>query len=419
MKRKVRNIIIWSAVGVVVLLLAAFGVYKAISGRRIDVTQVAMLYTTYWGDNETRSGNVTSDSSMQLYLTNEQIVKEVFVNKGDTVAEGDKLFEYDISLQQLELLGKEIEIETIQGNITALNNEIEGLKKMTPVEDKPEPVTEPRVEDESGEGLEDDIEPVPEDTEAEGYTAEEIAEKIDEKSREVKSLKIDLELAKLDYEKAKSSLGDGIVYSTINGTISELEDAEQAKSEGKPFMTVTGEQGYYIKSSLNEFDLNKIKVGDIVSVYSYETDVTCEGKVIDISSIPSQSNDYWSSGNNNVSYYPVTISVDANASFRNGDYVELTLQAPTESTDTIYLDKAYVREENGQKYVFAVGENNKLEKRYIETGKSLWDSYIEIKSDNLTIDDYIAFPYDKNAKEGVTANIKIEEYIDGGEMVYR
>jgi hypothetical protein len=46
-------------------------------------------------------------------------------------------------------------------------------------------------------------------------------------------------------------------------------------------------------------------------------------------------------------------------------------------------------------------ENGRLKQQYVNTGKSLWGYYIEIKS-GVSEDDRIAFPYGTSVKEGAT-----------------
>ena len=45
------------------------------------------------------------------------------------------------------------------------------------------------------------------------------------------------------------------------------------------------------------------------------------------------------------------------------------------------------------------GEDGRLEKRFVTTGKALWGSYMEILG-GLTEEDMVAFPYGKNVKVG-------------------
>ena len=68
--------------------------------------------------------------------------------------------------------------------------------------------------------------------------------------------------------------------------------------------------------------------------------------------------------------------------------------------EKIYIQKAYVREEDGKKYVLKEGEDHRLEKQFVKTGKTLWGQSVEIVT-GLTMDDNIAFPYGKTAKEGI------------------
>ena len=50
--------------------------------------------------------------------------------------------------------------------------------------------------------------------------------------------------------------------------------------------------------------------------------------------------------------------------------------------------------------MFVRGENGKLEKRFVVTGKTIWDSHVQILG-GLSPDEFIAFPYGKNVKPGV------------------
>ena len=44
-------------------------------------------------------------------------------------------------------------------------------------------------------------------------------------------------------------------------------------------------------------------------------------------------------------------------------------------------------------------EEGLLEKRFIQVGKDLWGSYTEVVS-GLTADDWVAFPYGKDVRDG-------------------
>lgn len=91
---------------------------------------------------------------------------------------------------------------------------------------------------------------------------------------------------------------------------------------------------------------------------------------------------------------------------KNGQYLDLTIDTAADENTTggLYISQEYVKDENGQSYVYKE-ENGKLVKQKVKTGKSLWGSYIEIKS-GITESDYIAFPY------GVSEGEKVKESDD-------
>ena len=65
---------------------------------------------------------------------------------------------------------------------------------------------------------------------------------------------------------------------------------------------------------------------------------------------------------------------------------------------TIYLHEAFIREIDGETCVF-VAENDVLKKRVVKTGSRM-NSYIELLGAPVLPTDRIAFPYDKNCREG-------------------
>ena len=88
-------------------------------------------------------------------------------------------------------------------------------------------------------------------------------------------------------------------------------------------------------------------------------------------------------------------------------YLELTLNlAGDTDASAFYLYKPYIREDEGGSYVMKVGPDNRLYKQYLSLGKSIYSGeYVEVKG-GLTQEDYIAFPYGNDVKEGVRAVVQ-------------
>ena len=69
--------------------------------------------------------------------------------------------------------------------------------------------------------------------------------------------------------------------------------------------------------------------------------------------------------------------------------------------------------DDGGKYVMIQGDNGKLQKKYVKTGKTVYGYEIEIL-DGLSDDDYIAVPYGKNVKEGARTVREDDSDLYGG-----
>ena len=232
-------------------------------------------------------------------------------------------------------------------------------------------------------------------------TRQELDVAIGTKYKEIGQLETSLKVAKLDLEKKKSELGDGNVYAEFDGTVKAVRDATEAFNSGEAVVELSGGGGYYVTGTLSEMDLGSVQVGDTVQISSWRTGVNCEGEIVSIDDYPAQNGSNSGDGNSNVSYYPFKVFVSEDANLQPNDYVEMQYQktAEADSADSLYLESFFLRSENGKSYVMVRGENDKLEKRWVQTGRDLWGSYTQIRG-GLTLEDYVAFPYGRDVVEG-------------------
>ena len=231
------------------------------------------------------------------------------------------------------------------------------------------------------------------------YSASELKQLRDEKAQEISDLQIKIKLAELNLKKMQKEMQDGSVVSTVDGTVTVVRDPEEAFKNNEPVVEVSGGGGYYINGAMSELEFGVTEVGQTVQVNSWMTGTTCEGTITDIYTYPVTGSYAYSGGNNNVSYYPFRVFVDESAGLQENEYVNIQYQNTSQDEDTLYLENQFIRTENGQSYVYVRGDDGKLEKRVIRTGKDLFGSYTEIKS-GLTTDDFVAFPYGKSAFDG-------------------
>ena len=169
-----------------------------------------------------------------------------------------------------------------------------------------------------------------------------------------------------------------------------IKDLSNPIQDGSAFLEVATGQGTYIKGSISELMLNQIKVGDTISAYCWTSGETFDAKI---------HSNYNGSGNPNVSYYGFEAYAKDASKIQAGEYLELTFNLSSDTTSSIWLSKAYVKQE-GNKYYVLKDVHGKLKKQYVTVGKIVWGDTMEIK-DGLSDTDYIAFAYSKNAKEGV------------------
>lgn len=232
-----------------------------------------------------------------------------------------------------------------------------------------------------------------------GYTEIELAKAIRDKKQELKTLDLDLRKAKLSLSENKALLNDGIVRAKRSGIVRNIKDLSNPIQDGSAFLEVATGQGTYIKGSISELMLNQIKVGDTISAYCWTSGETFDAKIQSIDTVPSSNSNYNGSGNPNVSYYGFEAYAKDASKIQAGEYLELTFNLSSDTTSSIWLSKAYVKQE-GNKYYVLKDVHGKLKKQYVTVGKIVWGDTMEIK-DRLSDTDYIAFAYSKNAKEGV------------------
>ena len=250
-----------------------------------------------------------------------------------------------------------------------------------------------------------------------GYTSAELKKLIEEKQTEIRDLQYSLKQAKLSLEIAQRALDNSTVLSNVDGRVRSLIDLDTAVAEGKPFMVVSGDQKYYISGILNEGLLGSVNVGDYVTAMSWMTGMSYSAQIVSISDFPVESSYYYNGANNpNSSNYEFTAVIEEeDETLTNGINVDITMNVQSEGdSQALYLEKPYLREDDAGFYVMKAGRDNRLVKQYVTTGKAIYGGYyLEVKS-GLTLEDFVAFPYGVDTKEGVRTILQDSE----GELPY-
>lgn len=231
-----------------------------------------------------------------------------------------------------------------------------------------------------------------------GYTAAEIAKMRKEQEAKIKEQELKTKMAEAEYKIMQRELNDGNIYADFDGEVVSLLSEEESREQNQPMVKVSGGGGFYITGSVSELVKDDLEIGQEVTVNDWRSGGMYNGTVESIGDFPNSGDGWTGIGNPTATYYPFTAFVDGEANLQAGNYVSVQYST-SGSTSGIYLEKAFIRTEKGESYVLLQGEDGRLEKRTITTGKSLWGSYLEVLS-GVTVEDKLAFPYGKNVKEG-------------------
>ena len=220
----------------------------------------------------------------------------------------------------------------------------------------------------------------------------------------VESLKLDIRESKLNIKKLEKKVKKEVIYSKLDGTVAKVGDPATTASDGSDFMTIKSKEGFYVKGTVSELMLDQIKEGTILNCSGQSGDF--EAEVVDVSEYPVSGDNYSGNGNPNVSYYSYTATIpDKSVKVSDDDYwLTITLQSDTQSKG-IVLDRAFVRSENGNSYVYK-DDNGVLKKQKLIVGGNVNGGYSVLVTGGITRDDKIAFPYSKSIKEGMKTQSK-------------
>ncbi len=229
-----------------------------------------------------------------------------------------------------------------------------------------------------------------------GGTAEEIQQQIKDKEKEIRDYQLDIKEANLEIKDIQKKLNNQTIKSTLNGVVKTVGDPEKESNDGSPLIQVVSSEGLYVQGTVSESQLDQLKVGATLSGYSYENGVSFTAEVREISPYPSDNGQDGA----NASSYPFTAYIADASGLNNNSWADLTIMDDGEGQgDGIYVQKPFVRTEDGQYYVMKDDGTGHLTKQVVQIGGILYGYSYQI-TDGLNMDDKIAFPYGKDVKEG-------------------
>ena len=446
MHSKVKTIIVVlvamvCVVGLVVGIVFGVSLYQK-SKMRADVIYVSNINMGDMNNGLTSDGFVTSDKSQTVLLSKDQVIKEVYVKKGQQVKEGDKLLAFDVDSVKISIEKEKVEQNLIDVRIQKEQNEMEKLKQEAVAsnideykesnftkknadkskdEQENDLGNEPGNESENGsetnsadkskndsyDELGDDstnnsIDNPAGDSSNYGRSKEEIEKDIKDHEKEIKTLEVEKKKSSLHLGQLEKEIKDGVIYAKFDGVVKKVGSVDNPLSDGSDFLVINDNVGIHVEGYLSEIQIRKVKKGQKVVVSSYENqEEEYEAKIDNIDPTPISGNEeIYLQGNQNVSKYKFTAFIKDSKNLKEGDGLSLTIKSDEDNKgEKLFIDQSYVRMDEGTPYVY-ISYKGCLKKQYVKTGKIVDGASIEIIS-GLKASDRIAFPYGKNISEGV------------------
>ncbi len=226
----------------------------------------------------------------------------------------------------------------------------------------------------------------------------EIASRTAETEKETRSLELKLRQAELDRKRLREEWEQSAVVSTLEGVVKTVKDPRtETVAPSEPVVQVVGQQGLYLVGQCPETLLGQLRIGDWISGYSYDSGLSFQAEVQQISPFPSDTSPEYSQEEG--SFYPMTAFLEEDSGLKKDEWVELTVEMGESGAEGIRLNQAFIRRENGNDYVMKRGADGLLVRQTVELGSIMGgDSYEILRG--LSLEDSIAFPYGKAVREG-------------------
>lgn len=382
MKKKTKIIILISAC----ILIAVIGIYflfpKESNNQNIYVQKVSTIIGSSYMENR-YSGVVESSETVDINQDGNKSITDMYVEAGQKVSKGDKLFSYDTTEASNSIAQKKLDIEAQNNEIQAQNNTIADYKAEL----------------------------------NKGGDKVEIQARINDASFAIRQAQNTIKATQTEIDQLNKQIENSTVLSTIDGIIKEVNKDGGTDESGnqKPLVSITQTTDFRVKGSISE--MGTISEGTSVIVRSrVNEDQIYKGTVTKVETDPqsnSNNNFYGADSSESASKYPFYVSLDNNKGLMLGQHVYIEADnGQSTKKKGIWLDASFiVSDDNGNSYVW-VSEKGKLKKRKVELGKTDEETYTTKIKSGLSVDDYIAWA-DDSYSEGMKTTTEYQTETDG------
>ena len=323
-------------------------------------------------------GLVVSEHVTKIEKDSDKAVKELLVQEGDDVKEGQELFSYDTDELQLNYDKKCLELEQLKASIESYKTQIKQLENERAFVTGSEKLR---------------------------YTLEIQSSQLDMKEAELK-----IKTKEKEVEQAAQLLENSTVVSPVVGRVQDINESG-TNNQGEPAAYITIQQigSYRVKGVLGELQRGGIQEGDRVTMVSRTDESKAWSGTVGLVDYenPTQGSNmdrYYGMSSDEMtaaSKYPFYVDLDSTEGLMLGQHLYIRLETEEGQPAGIPISSAFLcYAEDGSAFVWAE-HKGKLEKRPVTLGEynAMTDAQ-EILS-GISLEDYLAFP-DETCQEGVS-----------------
>ncbi len=393
-KNKLKKIVIIVAILIIIGIIVFCMFNKLNENNQKDENKIAVqavsILTGSMNTMENRfAGVVVSQKTIKLQKEENRTVKKIYVEIGQAVKTGDKLFEYDTDEISTKIDQESLEVEKLQNSIANSQKQIESINAA-------------KAENPGGDHT--------------SYNLE-----IQTLENEIKQTQYNITSKNNEITRLRKSLKNTVVLSEIDGIVQSINDSENPDStnmgydsgtQDNSYMSIMQTGQYRVKGTINEQNMFSINVGEKVIIHSrVDENKTWGGTIesIDTSNPEKNSDGYGyvmmgDDSSNKSSKYPFYITLDSMDGLMMGQHVYIEKNiGQGEPKEGLWLSNYYIVEENGESFVWVSNKKDKLEKRKIKIGEKDEELGQYQIVEGLTEEDYIAIPQE-NLEEGLDVN---------------
>ena len=318
-------------------------------------------------------GVVESQETKEINLEQGRELLELFVEVGDSVNAGDKLFSYSTDDIERRMAQTNIEIERMRNSINSSRVEIKILE-----EERARAAAENQID----------------------YTLQ-----IQSLLAGIAQTEYSIKTKQVEYDQLKKSYDNSVVYAPLEGTVQSInkEDTNDPYTGNTlPFIVIMKGGDFLIKGTVSEINIYSIYEGMAVIIRSrVDESRTWDGTIIKVdTSKPqddSQSSMYYYGGpaqDSRASKYSFYVELASIKGLMIGQHVTIEMkdEASSEPDDGLRLYSFYICDLDSDPYVFADNGRGRIEKRRVLLGEYDEDSDRYEILNGLSFEDFIAYP---------------------------